>query len=964
MLSIRLFAHFLCIILYLAPTCLCAILDPSPHSLQFPQVDLETSSPELKTGDELVEAAFYTKAIGIYRDILQHLGKEEHASSLELGMLARFRLGYVYFLLENYPESISVLKENLAPANIPLSPKQEQVKRHSLYLLAIVLKHAGHSEEAKGAFKAYTQQPVPPALSFYEEAILEIGLLDFLCHRYDDASKSFETLVAKGKNSRLSTLAKMYMARMAKMQGDEEKAVHILMPLRASLSSEANDNMLLFELNYLLGETAFELGQYQEAITYFKEALPAVSPEKMRWYADTLYQLGWSYLKTADNAVGDLAQQRTDFMEAEKAFTLLVPDERTYLALAQCLLSQAKITKPSRPANQTGTAWRSSDLYAKAEEILSKPDIFASKEAQAHALLLRAEAAPSYILRDQFYQQLTAPSNSVSTFYAQGWFMQALNDFEHGQELLAGQHSSAAKNAFVRATKAFQKASELLASTEPKKAREALKYQALATSYSMEENADRQALSILDELIESQSMMKDQMENMDELYYLRGYFAGKLVQGGDREQYVETARHSLEKAASISGSRFGDKALDYLGALYYQQRRYSEAEKAYMQLTQDFPESPLAAAAWLWSACCADKLHPADTKIVRQRRQYAFEHFPGSPFAAEAYFTLYTYPEYIQGDRTAIKHLQTFVDTYSDTPFLIDANFLIGLDYKRDRKTAEGKWIRKKSFTDAIDAFQKAELLFDEFLEKGLIPAEQLDYYTAMRYRATLERALANLAIADEAQGAKRQIYLDYAEEVLTNLQAELQHKKDPYTQRLFQESPYPLIEEETSFWLAQTYVKAGQDEVAGKILADIADRYKRLGITKGYYLARTLDEQGKIAMKNRDFPQALQLFQNAKEVAKGDVLNTDHKLDLWIRESLCHREMQQYDDAILILSKVINDDAISALRVKAMYLRAEVYELQKRPELARRQLESMVKKGGIWAKKAQEKLEKDFHGN
>jgi hypothetical protein len=43
------------------------------------------------------------------------------------------------------------------------------------------------------------------------------------------------------------------------------------------------------------------------------------------------------------------------------------------------------------------------------------------------------------------------------------------------------------------------------------------------------------------------------------------------------------------------------------------------------------------------------------------------------------------------------------------------------------------------------------------------------------------------------------------------------------------------------------------------------------------------------------------------------------------------------------------------------MYLRAETYELQKRPELARKQLESMVKKGGLWAKKAQEKLHKEY---
>jgi hypothetical protein len=61
------------------------------------------------------------------------------------------------------------------------------------------------------------------------------------------------------------------------------------------------------------------------------------------------------------------------------------------------------------------------------------------------------------------------------------------------------------------------------------------------------------------------------------------------------------------------------------------------------------------------------------------------------------------------------------------------------------------------------------------------------------------------------------------------------------------------------------------------------------------------------------------------------------------------------------ILSKVINDETISGLRLKAMFLRAELYELQKRPELALKQLEATSKKGGEWGKKAKEKLEKEY---
>ena len=57
----------------------------------------------------------------------------------------------------------------------------------------------------------------------------------------------------------------------------------------------------------------------------------------------------------------------------------------------------------------------------------------------------------------------------------------------------------------------------------------------------------------------------------------------------------------------------------------------------------------------------------------------------------------------------------------------------------------------------------------------------------------------------------------------------------------------------------------------------------------------------------------------------------------------------------------MINEDVASGLRLKAMLLRAEIYQQQGRRDLARKQLEAIAKKGGEWAIKAQEKLERDY---
>lgn len=921
-----------------------ASFDHQPAPLCFPQKDFQNSNEKLTHANELFEAALYAKAIDAYKALIDEILTQvpENKDDLLLRQ-ARFHLAQVYFSLQNYRDASSSLDQNILPVT-NLSQKSELIKNHSLYLKALALKNLGETASAKHFFLSYVHSKTPLPLPFYEEALFEIALIDFQEQRFNEAAKTFESIKTEKNKPRLYALANLYLARIAQEQNNHPAAIAILESLNTKIG--INDP-LFFELNFLQGETAFQSHKYAQAIESFKKALPPTSPEKYPWYADTLYHLGWSYFKIGDETANDLAKQGQFLKKAEETFNLLASfskEENATLALAQCYLSEA--TRLSQP-----------EFYAKAEALLSKEDIFLTKEAKAHALLLRAEAAPTYATRDQFYKLLTEqPDDSI--FYAKGWYMKALNDFDHGQQLL--QHSNAApQNAFKRSASAFRKAFELLQGKDRQQAGAALKYQALATGRSTDPDADLSAFQILDDLLHHQPLLWEAYPNQDEVHYLHGYFAGRVADKLEKEKYREIARQSLQTAASIPQSLFGDQALSYLGALYYKNNEFKQAEEAYLQLTKTYPASPLAAEAWVWAACCADQMKD-DLKIGKQRRQYAYENFPDSPFAAEAFFTFYTYPEYLQGDKSTIKHLQSFTDRYTDSPFLIDAHYLIGLDYKRDRKTAEGRWIRKKSLTDAIDSFQKAESHFDELSEKNGIPPEKMDFYTAMRYRATLERARSNLAIADEAEGAKKQIYLDYAEEVFKNLSNELQQKQKPHVERLFQENAYPLIEEECSFWLAQTYIKANKDKEANDTLTTMADKYNQLNTTKGYYLSRTLDEQGKIAMRSQDYQKALNLFKMAEEAAKGNVLSADQKLDLWIQQSLAYRGLGHFDDALLILSKVVNDDAVSSLRMKAMYLRAETYELQKRPELARKQLESMVKKGGVWAQKAQEKLDKE----
>jgi len=84
---------------------------------------------------------------------------------------------------------------------------------------------------------------------------------------------------------------------------------------------------------------------------------------------------------------------------------------------------------------------------------------------------------------------------------------------------------------------------------------------------------------------------------------------------------------------------------------------------------------------------------------------------------------------------------------------------------------------------------------------------------------------------------------------------------------------------------------------------------------------------------------------------------NSELALEIAIEKSLCFWELKQTDKAMATLAWVINGPYASSLRVKAMILRAELYLSLHRLDLATRQLESVVSRGGEWAVIAERKL-------
>jgi tetratricopeptide (TPR) repeat protein len=865
--------------------------------------------PLLVQAEQLFNERLYEDALPLYSELNQHNPSPE----------LQWRLVQVHYELGHYAQVIALAKE-IVPTN-PIAKGHLEI----IYLEALASINLDQLEPGADRLRAYLalyNPLVKDSLLHHSEALFELGVIEFSLKLETAAKTAFTAVVQQGSSSKLVPLAQVYLGRIAFEQGDRKEAQHIFHLLQQSLAKE---DLLHGEIAYWLGRLHRVAAEYPAAAAQFQRAISIQPETQSEWFFDALYDLGGCYLKLTEevNLTKEVLKEYFDM--SEKAWSRLaseVPEERSFLALGTLYLSKGRRLDDEK-------------AYQAAEEILSKQQLFMSPHAQAKATLMRAEAAPSYAERDRLYRQLTQERIS----YADGWHMRGLNDFQEGQHLLEKKQPDEAKKMFYQAADSLKQASLLLEASA--KEESVMKYQTLALFHSQTDSSKWEAWTLLNQLIGRQVS-----QDKSELYYLSGLMASHLN--------VPLAEKNLKEGIDkYPRGSFAPEMIHLLALLNHKDQRYGESELLFLTLAEQFPESPLAGEGWYWAAASAESLQKND-EIIKQYKKNLFEKYPRCRYAADAYLSYYPYRDYLQGSRAPLKHLESMPTQFSHSPLVINAYYLIGLDHKKDHLSFEGRPVRRKNLLAAIDAFQEAESAFDAMYEQNLIPSDQLTYFAALRYRSTLERALSNLAIAENSQGAKRYIYLEYAEEVFKQVVDDFTNRDHTLSQMLLQGEPYHRLWEESEFWLAHTYIQRGNDIAADKLLNQMLDSYRKAEISKGYFLARTWIEKGLIARRRDDSKAALVAFSSAADAAKGKVLSADQRLDLWIQQSLCYKELKQYDQAMRLLSQVINDDAISGMRLKAMFLRADLYELQGRPELAMKQLEATAKKGGEWGKKAE----------
>lgn len=905
--------------------------------------DKETVEQQIREADQLFEATLFDRAIPLYTNLLSHL----HVNT-ELRAKVRLRLAQAFYFTEQYQEVPQVISE-INPTIINSDKKIQKFNSEALYLLGVTYKKIRKYDPAVTTLLHYLSFGNPTSLSHYENALFELGLVYYYLGKYVDAKQQFDLISENPQKLHLFPLSRIYLARIAVAEGKYEEAEE-----RLDFLSEngAPNDFLRYAISFVRGEILYRQKDWQNAVVYFEKALPENNPERAEWYQDAYDYLGWCYLNLAKELKNNTAKQKTLFCKAEEIFQILLqnaPSDRAYLALGQCLLVKGL------------SLGHEGDLL-ELERILSKPSRLKSREAQHHALLLRAEAAPNYKEREKFFRQLTNDTNWDGPNYANAWYLRGLNELDEGQtEKLAGQ-DQVAKRHLEEAITFFGKAFDLFYPSDIKLAAMTMKYKVQAYYFQNTRGNFLKGVALLSKLLNQyRDDLFSALEEPDEIYFLQGLIASQLLDCDEGETFYNIAESSLVHGIeSYPKGNFYDESLKLLGTLYCQRGDFVKAEQTFLDLAQITPSSPFAGEAWFWAANCVENMEGSGQKS-QQYRKFVYDQFPESPFAAEAYFRYYNYVEYLKGQLEAIEHLKAFETRFPKSPFLMNSYYLLGLDYQQLRKSLDGKMKRDKDELAAIEFFQKVASIFDTFNSSGLLPRDRLEFFTIVRFRALMEQAFTYLSLANQMEGAKKQVYLEDAEAILRQIYLELDDVGNPLIQMLASGKKHAQLQEECAYHLAKCYTKLHNDEAAERVMSKILARYKTAKITRGYYLSRIWYEQGMIAFRQKECDLAIQYFGQAEDAGKGNVLSIEELLDLWIQKSLCYRVMKKMDDAMLILSRVINYDAISSQRLKAMYLRAEIYEEQGRHELARRQLEATAKKGGKWANKAKTKLEENY---
>lgn len=816
---------------------------------------------------------------------------------------------WLLFRQENNQEIVSLLE------------KKPPEDAFSALIFASALRNLG----LHGKAEALLQKLLADDRKALSPIFLEKGNLLVEQGRYPEAASFFERAAQDLSSPALleSALVKQGIALM--LQGDYKKAEAILDKLKIK---EGKDPLFSSINAYLEAQNQLHDGNNAAALSSYERSISHPLPLTM--LKPLLLEYGYFLLSLAEKT--NSGENFELFDRADRIFVKLIDlnePEEGWIGLGKSFLARSAI-------HQGGNKERKDEIV---EALLQ----LSSEQADELAFLIQTESEEDFKKGNERY--LFAISNAPKEKRArlslqhglhlvrwgaaleqEGFKEKSSIRFQEGSEALdLFMTTFPASPSLTKAAIAYVKAS-LASNTKETKTQEVL--------LSLERNGDlEKTLAKALALLLAIEKRKDQNTINSLTEAALTAYQSTLVKG-QHSPLLREARYLL--ASSL-----------------YKVEDYPKAQEILFQRSGLEEPAPLSPEELFLAANIAEKEGRSEDKRALYVRLY--EEHPAHPLAKEAAFKRYTLKEYLSGGKQEMKHLEQFVSTWKTSPRLPVAYYAIGLDYRQDRKSQEGKWVRKKSYTKAIQAFSEATSSFYSLKDKHLIPKDQEDALAFLALNAELETGICNFEIARESKAAKREVYLEYAKDIFqriaSRLDAEGRESKTAKAWPIYIEAKLFLAEAEIGL---NDFDKGKQD------LSEALEYLKKVGVHDGYYFGKAHYLAAEFSLHDSHYEEALRHLTLAENDDSG--LTTEEKLSGAIKKGHCLKSLGRLDDAMNVFSSVVNADAVSSLRVQAMLERAYIYREQNRFDLYRKQLEALQRMGGKWQAKAKQLLE-EYYG-
>lgn len=847
---------------------------------------------KLKKAKRYFVTGYIEEAICLYEEVLMAI---EHRffpkASLNPELLKKkikYALAECHFAKADYSNTLAYTEGD--------ETLSSNLDRERLYLMALCYKNQHDYEKALDCLEDYTQHVSPSEHSHFEPALFEIGFHYYQHGQHPKAAEYFQRLLGhKGVMSKAKLLGCLYLSRIYLEANDFGKGLDLLL-LHEPFFQEKEP--LHAEFQFLLAEAYWGLGQFTQACIAYERAKPSCTSQSFHYQA--FCKLALCHLHLYQETIGPGASQHA--LLAEKMLqTLLDKKDRGFAALnlaklyLQQLRRHEKITPVCLP-DFLHTYKQTFDLSQEHE-----------------ALLIEAACLENSDLKLSLLEKATLAVYASLPTYLNAWYEKGLHALQ-----LSLIYPNQKKKQLHIATSCFEKALSLCVTQTPTVLAKILKLGAKAHFFS---NAPQEALLLLRKL---QQSCIEFGPDKEETLYLIGLVSSHLA---DPSELLAAETHFKELIALPDQGLYLAEALSALGQLYFNQGRYQEAFNTYCELEK--LENPLAAEGAFWAIESLEKLESQPNYVIQKRRDF-HEKYPFHQKAAEAYFKIYPYVNYLTGKPEALAHLANFSILFPHSPLGVMVHTLIGLN-TQDRY-------------EAMQAYEKAIHLLPLVSIEGLdLDANTLHFYYEAQYQ------LAVLKLQDEASREE-------GLRLLVAITDDFKETNHPHAGPLMAKNKVPAEYAQAVLAHAKALVEDQHKTRAEQVLFGLLIKYREGGITENLFLALTWKEMGKMAMGDRDFKTAAHCFDVALESGES-ALADEQKIQIWLYQSTCHRQTGDLEKAMRLLSKIINSDRATPLRIEAMFLRAEIYQLQGKPELALRQLEAVVKKGGDWAELAQQKI-------